>query len=115
MGEVLFPAYWFHYIISQDASIQCNCRSGNSRVGEAEINQCMQKVSERQKGKRLPIFTRQERVPQGHLAATYPDLMVMANKMVIIAIFRMLSRPASSFKAGKYLDECRIDARCDGS
>ena len=29
MGEVLYiPSYWFHYIVSQDASIQCNARSG---------------------------------------------------------------------------------------
>jgi hypothetical protein len=31
MGEVLYiPSYWFHYIVSQDASIQCNARSGSS-------------------------------------------------------------------------------------
>ena len=34
MGELLYlPSFWFHYIISQDASIQCNARSGNSPRG----------------------------------------------------------------------------------
>jgi hypothetical protein len=41
MGEALFlPSYWFHYIISQDASIQCNARSGESNKGKDEIASC---------------------------------------------------------------------------
>jgi hypothetical protein len=41
MGEALFlPSYWFHYIISQDASIQCNARSGESSKGKDEIASC---------------------------------------------------------------------------
>ena len=40
-GDVLYiPSFWFHYIVSQDASIQCNTRSGNSLVGEDEIENC---------------------------------------------------------------------------
>ncbi|RYH22135.1 hypothetical protein EON65_19670 [archaeon] len=41
MGEALYiPSYWFHYIISQDASIQCNARSGEGEQGREEIAQC---------------------------------------------------------------------------
>lgn len=41
MGEILYlPGYWFHYIISQDASIQCNARSGESEPGREEISKC---------------------------------------------------------------------------
>jgi hypothetical protein len=41
MGEILYiPSYWFHYIISQDASIQCNARSGDSEVGREQITNC---------------------------------------------------------------------------
>jgi hypothetical protein len=41
MGDVLYvPGYWFHYIISQDASIQCNARSGESLTGKEAITQC---------------------------------------------------------------------------
>ena len=41
MGEVLYlPSYYFHYIISQDASIQCNSRSGNSEKGRDKIKEC---------------------------------------------------------------------------
>lgn len=41
MGEVLYiPSYWFHYIISQDGSIQCNARSGESKPGREEISKC---------------------------------------------------------------------------
>jgi hypothetical protein len=41
MGEMLYlPSYWFHYIISQDASVQCNCRSGQSIEGRDAITQC---------------------------------------------------------------------------
>ena len=33
-GEMLYiPSYWIHYIISQDASIQCNARCGESELG----------------------------------------------------------------------------------
>lgn len=40
-GEVLYvPSFWFHYIISQDASIQCNTRSGESLEGKQDIEQC---------------------------------------------------------------------------
>ena len=41
MGEVLYiPSYWFHYIVSQDASIQCNARSGKGRDGLEAIEEC---------------------------------------------------------------------------
>jgi len=41
MGEILYlPSYWFHYIISQDASIQCNARSGDSLIGRNHITAC---------------------------------------------------------------------------
>ena len=33
-------SYRFHYIVSQDASIQCNTRSGNSGIGEEFIEDC---------------------------------------------------------------------------
>lgn len=40
-GEMLYiPSYWFHYIVSQDASIQCNARSGSSDVGFEKIADC---------------------------------------------------------------------------
>lgn len=44
MGEVLYlPSHWFHYIVSQDASVQCNARSGASADGQARavIKKCM--------------------------------------------------------------------------
>lgn len=43
-GEVLYiPSFWFHYIISQDYSIQCNSRSGSPphQQGAKEIEKCM--------------------------------------------------------------------------
>ena len=41
MGEILYiPSYWFHYIVSQDASIQCNARSGISLKGQEYIDNC---------------------------------------------------------------------------
>jgi hypothetical protein len=41
MGELLYiPSYWLHYIVSQDASIQCNCRSGESTIGRSSVDQC---------------------------------------------------------------------------
>lgn len=40
-GEMLYiPSYWFHYIVSQDSSIQCNCRSGESEQGREHITGC---------------------------------------------------------------------------
>lgn len=40
-GEVLYiPSFWFHYIVSQDTSIQCNGRSGSSDVGKEYIADC---------------------------------------------------------------------------
>ena len=34
MGEILFiPSYWFHYIVTQDAVIQCNARTSESVIG----------------------------------------------------------------------------------
>ena len=40
-GEMMYlPSFWFHYIISQDASIQCNTRSGEATEGKQEIEQC---------------------------------------------------------------------------
>jgi hypothetical protein len=41
MGEIMYlPSFWFHYIVSQDASIQCNCRSGESEQGKPAIEKC---------------------------------------------------------------------------
>jgi hypothetical protein len=40
-GDILYiPSYWFHYIISQDTSIQCNGRSGNTEIGREHITAC---------------------------------------------------------------------------
>ena len=40
-GEILYiPSYWFHYIVSQDESIQCNTRSGSGEEGYDEIAKC---------------------------------------------------------------------------
>lgn len=40
-GEILYiPSYWFHYIVSQDESIQCNTRSGSGEEGYNEIAKC---------------------------------------------------------------------------
>ena len=40
-GEILYiPSYWFHYIVSQDESIQCNTRSGSGDEGYEEISKC---------------------------------------------------------------------------
>lgn len=40
-GEALYiPSHWFHYIVSQDASIQCNARSGHSELEKAVIKRC---------------------------------------------------------------------------
>jgi len=40
-GEVLYiPSFWFHYIVSQDGSIQCNTRSGTSLRGKKHIQDC---------------------------------------------------------------------------
>jgi hypothetical protein len=41
MGEALYiPSFWFHYIISQDSSIQCNARSGESDRWKDAIAEC---------------------------------------------------------------------------
>ena len=41
MGEMMYiPSYWFHYIVSQDASIQCNSRSGKDHAGAMDIENC---------------------------------------------------------------------------
>jgi hypothetical protein len=41
-GDILYiPSYWFHYIISQDASLQCNARSGASLDEGNVIRECM--------------------------------------------------------------------------
>jgi hypothetical protein len=38
MGEIMYiPGNWFHYIVSQDASIQCNARSGTSHAASSEL------------------------------------------------------------------------------
>jgi ribosomal protein L16 Arg81 hydroxylase len=43
-GEILYiPSFWFHYIVSQDASIQCNARSGSSSKGSEGISKCLNK------------------------------------------------------------------------
>ena len=40
-GEILYiPSYWFHYIVSQDESIQCNTRSGSGEQGYDDIARC---------------------------------------------------------------------------
>jgi len=41
-GDILYlPSYWFHYVVSQDATIQCNVRSGFSDAGKSFIDECM--------------------------------------------------------------------------
>lgn len=41
MGEMLYiPSNWFHYIVSQDASIQCNARSGTSDLPSTSLGDC---------------------------------------------------------------------------
>lgn len=41
MGEMLYiPGNWFHYIVSQDASIQCNSRSGMSDAPSSSLGKC---------------------------------------------------------------------------
>jgi hypothetical protein len=41
MGEMLYiPGNWFHYIVSQDASIQCNARSGASDLSSNSLADC---------------------------------------------------------------------------
>jgi ribosomal protein L16 Arg81 hydroxylase len=41
-GDILYiPGFWFHYIVSQDTSLQCNARSGNSEKGQDIIEKCM--------------------------------------------------------------------------
>jgi hypothetical protein len=41
MGELLYiPSYWFHYIVSQDASIQCNARTREAEQGRRDIENC---------------------------------------------------------------------------
>jgi hypothetical protein len=46
-GDVLYiPSFWFHYIMSQDASIQCNARSGSTRKGEEVITHCMSRAAD---------------------------------------------------------------------
>ena len=34
------PSFWFHYIMSQDASIQCNARSGDDSIAKEQIRAC---------------------------------------------------------------------------
>ena len=49
MGEVLYlPSFWFHYIVSQDASIQCNARTGTAEHGKEIIQQCESRQKRRQ-------------------------------------------------------------------
>eukprot|EP00605_Chrysophyceae_sp_TOSAG23-4_P000347 GSChrysophyteH1.ASY1.ANO1.394.1 assembled CDS len=46
-GDILYiPSFWFHYIISQDASIQCNARSGASPDVDNIIKSCMKRAGE---------------------------------------------------------------------
>lgn len=64
MGEIMFlPSFWFHYIISQDASIQCNARSGEAISGKSDIEQCgfMRKEKTPQKSQ---LRTREERLKE---------------------------------------------------
>jgi ribosomal protein L16 Arg81 hydroxylase len=38
MGEVLYiPSDWLHYIVSQDANVQCNARSGVSATIDSHL------------------------------------------------------------------------------
>ena len=40
-GEMMYiPPYWFHYIISQDATISCNSRSGTTTINKHHIENC---------------------------------------------------------------------------
>ncbi len=40
-GEMMYiPPYWFHYIISQDATISCNSRSGTTTINKSHIENC---------------------------------------------------------------------------
>ena len=40
-GEVLYvPAYWIHSIVNLDMNIQCNSRSGNSKIGRPDLKPC---------------------------------------------------------------------------
>ncbi len=40
-GEVLYvPAFWIHSIVNLDMNIQCNTRSGNSKIGKADLKPC---------------------------------------------------------------------------
>lgn len=79
-GEVLYlPSYWFHYIVSQDASIQCNARSGDSVVGREEIEKCgfysensVDKVKERKKMLRMKL-RREEEEENGGTEVTERD------------------------------------------
>jgi ribosomal protein L16 Arg81 hydroxylase len=51
-GDILYlPPFWFHYIISQDASIQCNARSGSSHIGSEAISKCFSKKDQSKKEK----------------------------------------------------------------
>jgi hypothetical protein len=55
-GEVLYiPAYWFHYIIALQYSVQCNSRSGAPPNGEGqdEIEDCLQKKFRFKDGKAI--------------------------------------------------------------
>jgi hypothetical protein len=52
MGDVLYlPAYWFHFIVSLDAGVQCSSRSGDSEnpIDAASIEKCGYKRRNREK------------------------------------------------------------------
>jgi hypothetical protein len=52
MGDVLYlPAYWFHFIASLDAGVQCSSRSGDSEnpIDAASIEKCGYKRRNREK------------------------------------------------------------------
>lgn len=60
-GEVLYiPSYWFHYIVSQDSSVQCNARSGLTTIGYEHIAKCgfdhKAKVKAAESQKRDPLI-----------------------------------------------------------
>ena len=45
-GEILYiPSNWFHYVVSLEYNIQCNSRSGPSRIGSDEIKSCVMEGS----------------------------------------------------------------------
>ena len=52
-GEMMYiPPYWFHYIISQDATVSCNSRSGTTNINHYHIENCGTNPKNNKKGNR---------------------------------------------------------------